>query len=195
MKISSYNCAGFKGNCDYINKTVFKNCDILLLQETWLYNFEFNLFNEKVKNCQYHAVSAMDESDIGRVGRPKGGCAIVWHKNLALSILPIDTKTPRLCAVVVKSKKINLVICNVYMPQDTNTNDNFEIFGDTLYEILTIHEVYSGYDFIIGGDFNVDFNRNNSRNLNLLKQFINEEQLTCVTLRYPINEFTLPLNK
>ena len=81
----------------------------------------------------------MDESDIGRVGRPKGGCAIVWHKNLALSILPIDTKTPRLCAVVVKSKKINLVICNVYMPQDTNTNDDFEIFGDILYEILTIH--------------------------------------------------------
>ena len=58
MKISSYNCAGFKGNCDYINKTVFKNCDILLLQETWLYNFEFNLFNETVKNCQYHAVSS-----------------------------------------------------------------------------------------------------------------------------------------
>ena len=48
-KILSYNCVGFKGNYDYINKTVFENCDILLLQETWLYNLEFNLFNEKVK--------------------------------------------------------------------------------------------------------------------------------------------------
>ena len=38
-KILSYNCAGFKSNYDYINKTVFENCDILLLQETWLYNF------------------------------------------------------------------------------------------------------------------------------------------------------------
>ena len=53
-----------------------------------------------------------------------------------------------------------------------------------------IHEVYSGYDFIIGGDFNVDFTRNNSRNLNLLKQFIVDEQLTCVTLRCPVNDFT-----
>ena len=114
----------------------------------------------------------MDESDIGRVGRLKGGCAVIWKKDLALSILPIETKSTRLCAVVVKSKTINLVICNVYMPQDDNTNINFESFGDTLYEILMVREVYSGYDFIIGGDFNVDFTRNNSRNLNLLRQSI-----------------------
>ena len=79
-KVSSFNCAGFKGNYEYINETVYANCDILLLQETWLHKFEFNMFNAKIKNCQYHAVSAMDESDIGRVGRPKGGCAIIWHK-------------------------------------------------------------------------------------------------------------------
>ena len=124
-KVSSFNCAGFKSNCDYINESVYKKCDILLLQETWLYKFEFNLFNNKIKDCQYHAVSAMDESDIGRVGRPKGGCAIVWHKDLALSILPIETKSTRLCAVVEKSKRINFVICNVYTPLDNNTDVNF----------------------------------------------------------------------
>ena len=107
-KVSSFNCAGFKGNYEYINETVYANCDILLLQETWLHKFEFNMFNAKIKNCQYHAVSAMDDSDIGRVGRPKGGCAIVWHKDLALSILPIETKSTRLCAVVVKSTQIKL---------------------------------------------------------------------------------------
>ena len=37
--------------------------------------------------------------------------------------------------------------------------ESFETFGDILYEILMIHEVYSGYDFIIGGDFNIDFTR------------------------------------
>ena len=46
MKISSFNCSGFKGNCDYISE-VYGKCDILLLQETWLYNFEFNLFDKK----------------------------------------------------------------------------------------------------------------------------------------------------
>ena len=105
MKISSFNCSGFKGNCDYISE-VYGKCDILLLQETWLYNFEFNLFNKKIPTCQYHATSAMDESDIGRVGRPFGGCAIIWNKNLALSIIPVDTTSPRLCAVVIKSELV-----------------------------------------------------------------------------------------
>ena len=112
MKISSFNCSGFKGNCDYISE-VYGKCDILLLQETWLYNFEFNLFNKKIPTCQYHATSAMDESNIGRVGRPFGGCAIIWNKNLALSIVPVDTSSPRLCAVVIKSKNLNIIMCNV----------------------------------------------------------------------------------
>ena len=47
LKVSSFNCAGFKRNHEYNNKTVFENCDILLLQETWLYNFEFNFFKQK----------------------------------------------------------------------------------------------------------------------------------------------------
>ena len=52
MKISSYNCRGFKGNCKYI-KEVYNKCDILLLQETWLYNFELNQFNKDMLKCQY----------------------------------------------------------------------------------------------------------------------------------------------
>ena len=96
--IPSFNCAGFKGNHEYINKTVFKNCDILLLQETWLYNFEFNLFNEKVKNCQYHAVSAMDESDIGRVGRPKGDCNCLAQKSGTINTTNRHKNTKIMCS-------------------------------------------------------------------------------------------------
>ena len=59
MKISSFNCSGFKGNCDYISE-VYGKWDILLLQETWLYNFEFNLFNKKIPTSQYHAISATE---------------------------------------------------------------------------------------------------------------------------------------
>ena len=180
--ITSFNCAGFKGSHEYISNVVFKKCDILFLQEHWLYNFEFK--------CQYHATSAMDESVIRRVGRPSGGCAIIWHKDLALSVTPIETKSPRLCAVVIKSDHYNMLMCNVYMPCDENTDVNYDIYGDILFEILMLNELYSGYEFIIGGDFNVDFRRNNSRNMNLLKQFINDELLTCVTLVCPQNEYT-----
>ena len=91
LKYMSFNCQGFKTRMHNYLKEKFENYDVLLLQETWLYNFEHNLFKKILPDCQYHAVSAMDDSDIGRVGSPMGDvhCAIVWHKDLALSILPI----------------------------------------------------------------------------------------------------------
>ena len=195
IKITSFNCTGFKPrNYDYISD-IYNKCDILLIQETWLYNFESYLFNNILPGCQYHAKSSMDESNVTRIGRPFGGLAVVWNKNLALSIIPVETASDRLCAVVIKSDNQSIVLCNVYMPCDNNTDANFEIYGDVLYEMLTLFELYRGYDFIIGGDFNVDFRRNESRNLGLLKQFIDEEMFTCVSLQCPNTEFTYENNR
>ena len=132
----------------------------------------------------------MDSSDVIRTGRPYGGCAILWHGNLALSIIPIETRSERICAVLIKSENVSLVLCNVYMPGDNNTQESFGIFGDVLFEILTIFDLYRGHDFIVGGDFNVDFKRTGSRNLGLLNQFIEEEMLCCVSLQCPNTEFT-----
>ena len=105
LKITSFNCNGFKArNYDYITK-VFNNCDILLLQETWLHNFEHNNFSKILPRCQFSAVSAMDETDVQRVGRPYGGVAILWNKALKLSFNPISTISKRLCAINVKCNK------------------------------------------------------------------------------------------
>ena len=190
LKITSFNCKGFKPrNYDYVND-LYKACDILFLQETWLYNFEFNQFSNNLQNCQYHAMSAMDESDITRVGRPYGGLAIIWKNNLALSITPIKTINPRLCAVMVKSNNLNIIMCNLYLPCDDNTDVNFELYGETLYDLINIIDTYRGFDLIIGGDLNTDFNRNESRNLDLLNQFINDELLNCISLELSSNNFT-----
>ena len=126
LKITSFNCSGFKPrNYDYI-RDIFNKCEILLLQETWLYNFETNLSNSNIPDCQFHAISAMDESDITRVGRPYGGCAILWKNNLALSITPIVTISNRLCVVLIKSDNLNVILCNVYMPGDNNTQKSLK---------------------------------------------------------------------
>ena len=195
LKITSFNCAGFKHrNYDYISD-LYEKCDIMLLQETWLYNFQSNIISNVLPNCQYHALSAMDESNITRVGRPYGGLAILWKNNLALSITPIKTNSSRLCAVNVKSDKINIIIFNIYMPCDNNSDESFDIFGDVLFDLLSILDTYRGFDLIMGGDFNVDFKRNESRNLGLLKQFIDEEFLNCITLDLPNDEYTYDNNR
>ena len=84
----------------------------------------------------------------------------------------------------------NILIGQRNLKRDNNTQESFGIFGDVLFEILTIFDLYRGHDFIVGGDFNVDFKRTGSRNLGLLNQFIEEEMLCCVSLQCPNTEFT-----
>ena len=174
LKITSYNCQGVKDrNYNYLNE-LFNNCDVLLLQETWLYNFEHSIFNNILQPCQYHAISSMDEGNVVRHGRPHGGCAIIWHQNINLSVVPINTLSKRLCAVHIKGDTFDCIFASIYMPNDDNSNNSFEIFGDVLYEISTLISLYENSDIILGGDFNVDFSRNHSRNLNIFKHFLND---------------------
>ena len=114
--------------------------------------------------CQYYAVSSMDSSNIHQVGRPFGGCAILYHRDLACSFNPITTASNRLCAVTIKSESFNVLLITAYMPCDDNSDQNFTIYGELLYEISNLINLYVGYDVILGGDFNVDFNRTNSAN-------------------------------
>ena len=82
VRFSSFNVTGFKPrNYDFL-KSMFSKCDVLLLQETWLYNSQQNIIRDVLKGSQCHAVSAMSDMDVGRVGRPYGGCAVVWRSSL-----------------------------------------------------------------------------------------------------------------
>ena len=190
LKMTAFNCQGFKyRNYNYVNE-IFNKCNILMLQETWLYNFEHNNFTKEIPNCQYYAISGMDEADVSRVGRPKGGVAILWHKNLKLAFTPIETSSVRLCALHIKSQECNLILINVYMPNDNDTEESYSMYGDILSEISSIMNLYEHSNLIIGGDFNVDYNRTNSRNLNLLKEFLTLESLACATLDITENNFT-----
>ena len=132
----------------------------------------------------------MDEGNVVRHGRPHGGCAIIWHQNINLSVVPINTLSKRLCAVHIKGDTFDCIFASIYMPNDDNSNNSFEIFGDVLYEISTLISLYENSDIILGGDFNVDFSRNHSRNLNIFKHFLNDEEFTCSTIQLPANNFT-----
>ena len=67
------------------------------------------------------------------------------------------------------------------MPKDDKCDRSFEIYGDVLNELSAMINLYGGYYIIIGRDFDVDFNRQ-SRNADLLKLLLNEENLICPPL-------------
>ena len=209
QKIVSFNCNGFKKRNFHYLLHLYKNYDILLLQETWLYNFQFDTIQRIFPDSQFHATSAMDESMLGRVGRPFGGCAIIWNgKKLSMSVSPVTVNNPRVCAVQMYNETTRLLLISVYMPTST-TNDNSRAannnvdnnndlnaenvsnttndmydnnvdYGETLSHISSLINQYPDYDIIIGGDFNVDFSRQ-SRHLNLASQFLSNEDLLNLT--------------
>ena len=135
LSFISFNCTGFKlRNYDYL-KCLYNNSQVLFIQETWLFNSQHKNINNLFKGCQYHAVSAMADDDVGRVGRPYGGCAIVWHGDLALSCRPVPTTSKRVCAVTAEAPGRAMLWLTVYMPVNDNTNTSYNNYGEVLAEV------------------------------------------------------------
>ncbi len=154
-----------------------------------MYNFQHEDTGKVLTDSEHHAVSAMDECDVTRVGRPHGGCAVVWRRDLGLVFHSVPTTSRRLCAVVAHSQSVKLLIVSVYMPNDDNCDLSFNIFGYVLKELSAMINLYDDCDIIIGGDFNVDFDTP-SRNLNLLHRFLNDENLLSPPLSSTHETFT-----
>ena len=100
LKIVSYNCKHFVTFGDkftFIDE-LFSDCDLLFLQELWMYQSEFHKLLSLGGSTDMIATSAMDES-VHRVGRPFGGCAIVWSASLKGSITKIECPCNQICAI------------------------------------------------------------------------------------------------
>ena len=122
LKIISYNCKGFKHrNYDFL-QYVFKKCDILLIQESWLFNFEIDHVLNVLPNSGCIGVSAMKDCDVGRQGRPYRGCLIVYKRNIAFRVNQIATTSSRVCAATLIKDNVKILILSVYMPVDDNSN-------------------------------------------------------------------------
>ena len=163
LRIVSYNCQGFKTrNFSYIDK-LFKDSDILLLQEHWFFDFEFLNFKKVLGKCNYFAKSNM-KSNILTNGRPYGGVAIVFKSDIDANIEMVETISNRLLACKINWKNDysnDTILFNVYMP--TNSNENNVEFLDIMLEISSIIQIYNTYDVVVGGDFNCNMKSKDDR--------------------------------
>ena len=182
-KISSFNCKGFMPrNYNYL-RNVFKQVDFLLLQEVWLHSYEFEIISRELPNCNYIAKSSMNNYEF-RCGRPFGGVAILWKKDLDFCVENIDTTSDRLCVSKVEATDMRFLLFNVYMPiNNVNNNDHFK---DILYEIISICLMYETFDIIIAGDFNCQIGNGDIRD-DILKHFFDLLGLFCPTGERPTN--------
>ena len=76
IKMGSYNCRGFNVSKVHATKELLNDCDVLLLQETWLLPHELKVFKKYFIVCNCCSVSGIN-SEVLYHGRPFGGCSVL----------------------------------------------------------------------------------------------------------------------
>ncbi len=121
-------------------------------------------------------VSSVNLSDRLISGRPYGGLAILYKKELAHTVKVLETDDPRLLAIEIEQDNHgSLVILNVYLPYDTPSNyDEYMYYLDKIKSFINACD--SPLVYVIG-DFNANLS-NSSCFGNELVQFCQSNSLS-----------------
>ena len=144
LKHMSYNCKGVNvSKIPFINY-LLSQCDVLLLQETWLYSCQFHVFKQYFPKWASINVCGINESVLQH-GRPYGGggCTILYR---SFSQVPekIWFESKRICAIKLKVYFGDLYIFNVYMPCDQHTfiDDYINVLSEISHYCLSHNVQY-----------------------------------------------------
>mgnify|MGYP003390427966 FL=1 len=128
--VSSFNCRSLKSSIIELREL----CDIsdfVFVQEHWLLPNELGQINNIHSKFISTSKSAVDISHSILVGRPYGGTAILYRKELSNCISLVETYDPRICALRFLSNIGPILFVCVYMPADTGDAECFENYIHT----------------------------------------------------------------
>ena len=116
------------------------------------------------------------DSDVPLLGRPYGGCCILWHKHLAGTVTPIDTNSKRFSCVLYDTGTVKILMFCVYMPSDKMKCAEYDEVLENISQICNSHE---NTMIVIGGDFNTSFSRTKEPRTRKLVNYIRDENFKC----------------
>jgi len=169
FSICSYNCRGYNLTKKQYVENLLLRSSVLFLQEHWLSENQCALFDELSSKCSYYAVSGFSNNEV-LLGRPFGGCAIIWKDEIITNMKRVVVDSRRIIAASCEISSVKLLLINVYLPCDMNDSINSDAFLHEISLCETILDNYHDHEIILGGDFNVDFN-GNFNNTTLLSGF------------------------
>ena len=163
--VTSFNCKNLKLSVEEI-QSLCNRCDVLLLQETWLLDFELSLLASIRKDFYGKGVSAIDSRKGIFQGRPHGGLVILWRKSLCSNAVPCMYDDSRIMGIEIGGYNSTILVVNTYLPCSSESNlDMFNVYLNKLDSIvLTSNTVCS----IVMGDFNADIKADSKGHHNLL---------------------------
>ncbi|ELU05279.1 hypothetical protein CAPTEDRAFT_195984 [Capitella teleta] len=141
--------------------------DFLCLQETWLINETAGLIAVDTDYLHVHK-SGMDSRQEVIMGRSKGGIVIRYRSDFGKKVSHVDVPSSRACAVVLTENSLRTMLLCVYMPcNNYSTSVVDPEFDDVLNCIDTIMYANPCHEYVVCGDFNVSFTRNNAHSRRL----------------------------
>lgn len=161
-----------------------ENCDILLLQEHWLLNYEASILTELFDDHLYSIKCVDDRCPDLPLYRRRGsaGVAAVWSKDFDHLIEPLPDGSDRILILKISARETPLLLINTYMPTNGSKDPDYADILDEVNEILL---KYKEWDLVWTGDINADTTREASyQNDRMLREFMEEHHLT-VSSRQP----------
>ena len=176
--LGTLNVKKIETNSVYVEK-LLKKCDILFLQETWLFNFQLPLLGEYFSSHVSFGKSVDDENPLPPTQKPRGygGVACFVNKNLGVKFKFRPNGGNRVIVLEVLSNP-PLCIVGVYMPvRGTSKRTEFQEILDEISEIIEAFKT-SHVVFVVG-DMNSSLQERcgNERDT-LLKKFVDGNSLS-----------------
>jgi len=178
LNICTYNCRSAKNSFSKLSE-LCNICDILLLQEHWLLPFELNLLNNINPDFCSHGSSTVDTSSGILVGRPYGGTACLYRKDLAAGIKPVPSTNSRISALTLSTSCGPLLLINVYMLTNYGDNDSLELYLECLTYLHAIIVDSNAVHTVVAGDFNCSVG---SRFFTEFKEFVADNNFVASDL-------------
>lgn len=176
-KIVSFNCRSLKRSIQNI-RTLCKSADIVLLQETWLLDFDLPILSTVDSEFGWTGKSAVDISTGLLKGRPHGGVGILWRKSVFQAVSIIECHSDRITFIKISANNTSFLVASVYMP--TDTNENLPLFTECLGLLsTTITENSDVQAAFMIGDFNAHINEPFHKEL---IDFCIEQQWICADI-------------
>ena len=134
----------------------------MLLQETWLQPKNIAILGDLHDDYGFSGTSAIDEQRL-LTGRPYGGTAVLWRKELNRFVTHVESECKRITAITLCLNNRNLLIISCYLPCDNYSNhDVADEFSNVYDAIEVLIAQMPDREVILGGDMNIDAIRNNA---------------------------------
>ena len=145
-----------------------------LVQEHWLLPSELGFLNDIHSEFTGYGCSAVDISSQILKGRPFGGVACLWRRNICCSVsLLRNFRDDRICGIEPRKANWSLYLLSVYLPTDYGDCQSYVSFLQCLGTLKVFVEAHGGDGICIVGDFNAD-PRKHSRFGIALREFVEE---------------------